>query len=104
DHLIAQWTTIIGRHEKYRDKVEKTRMTVHRGQVPNGHDYSRTIHCDSDGQIILEQWLIHGAGHAWSGGSPNGSYTDPQGPDAGREMIRFFYEHPCFDMADRAID
>jgi poly(hydroxyalkanoate) depolymerase family esterase len=69
------------------------RTTVQHGQVPGGHAYSRTLHADARGQTILEQWVIHGAGHAWSGGRPAGTYTDPQGPDAAREMLRFFLEH-----------
>jgi poly(3-hydroxybutyrate) depolymerase len=61
--------------------------------VPGGHAYSRAVYADPAGRALLEQWTIHGAGHAWAGGSPAGSYTDPRGPDAAREMLRFFLEH-----------
>jgi poly(hydroxyalkanoate) depolymerase family esterase len=70
------------------------RTTVSRGQSPGGASYTRTVGCDESGHPMLEHWVLHGAGHAWSGGSPTGSYTQPQGPDASREMMRFFLEHP----------
>jgi len=70
------------------------RAITSQGQVPGGHSYTRVTYHDAGGSAIVERWTVHGLGHAWSGGSPAGSYTDHRGPDATAEMVRFFHEHP----------
>ena len=63
---------------------------ISHGTAPGGISFTRTTQTNETGRTLLEQWMLHGAGHAWSGGSTAGSYTEPRGPDASREMVRFF--------------
>lgn len=65
---------------------------VERGDT-RGRAYTKTLYRNARGKSVMEHWLVHGAGHAWSGGSAAGSYTDTNGPDASREMLRFFLQH-----------
>ena len=67
--------------------------SVRRDRSPGGVASTCTTGVDAQGRPILEHWVLHGMGHAWSGGRPEGSYTDPRGPDASREMMRFFLQH-----------
>jgi len=89
------------------DKIIRARLAAEMSQVGTavalprptilqcdaaGRPYTRTIHLDRAGRTIAERWLVQGAGHAWIGGDPAGSYTDPKGPNATAEMVRFFQE------------
>jgi poly(hydroxyalkanoate) depolymerase family esterase len=67
---------------------------VQRGASLLGMPYSRRVWIDGQGAERGEQWTIHGGGHAWSGGDLLGTFTDPRGPDASAEMLRFFLAHP----------
>jgi len=69
------------------------RVRTRQGQVPGGYEYTRFTYHDADGRDLVERWSVHGLAHAWSGGSYPGSYTDPKGPDASAEMVRFFEQH-----------
>lgn len=55
-----------------------------------GRTVDRRIFSASADVASVEEWIIHGSGHAWSGGDPRGSYTDADGPNASAEMVRFF--------------
>ena len=93
DDLLDQWGRT-GAAEPAGTSRPGRAATVTSGQVPDGHAYTCRVSGDAADGTVMEQWIIHQAGHAWSGGSPQGSYTDPQGPDASAELVRFFNQHP----------
>ena len=65
---------------------------VEQGESGRGRRYTRSVYRDTAGKVHAEYWLVHGAGHAWSGGDADGSYTDNLGPDATRAMLQFFFD------------
>jgi poly(hydroxyalkanoate) depolymerase family esterase len=67
-----------------------TAVETEQGRSAGGRRYTRSLHRTAGGKVVAEQWVVHGAPHAWAGGSGKGSYTDPGGPDASAEMLRFF--------------
>jgi poly(hydroxyalkanoate) depolymerase family esterase len=85
-------------------KMRASRTDVRRGQVNGGRAYTCTSYITTDGKVVVEDWRIDGAGHAWSGGHPAGSYTDAHGPDAAKEILRFFRGHVLRSRAVKAED
>jgi len=86
-HVVAQ--TLAQAHRGQEGRMP-LRATEYAGSASGGRRYTRTVYCDGTGRPLVEQWLVHGAGHAWAGGSDLGSYTDPAGPDATEAMVHFF--------------
>lgn len=83
--------------EQAQRRLQSQKTTLNTQQHSQCSEQNRRstqlVICDESGVSQLEYWKIHGAGHSWAGGSYAGSYTDPTGPDASKEMLRFFLAH-----------
>ena len=93
DHTVnvRNGAAIVQQATAARADLRNLHRTVRAGRASNGGAFTHTVFADAANQPVVEEWVLHGMGHAWSGGSPNGSFTDSGGPDASAEMIRFFY-------------
>jgi poly(hydroxyalkanoate) depolymerase family esterase len=95
DQVVEQWmeTDYLASNGSYAPDFYSPASSSN-GQVPGGHSYTVQTWNDSQGHEIEEYWQVYGMGHAWSGGSSSGSYTDPQGPSATTAIYSFFMNHP----------
>jgi poly(hydroxyalkanoate) depolymerase family esterase len=64
-----------------------------RGRPTENGGVTRTEHRTADGTLAAASLIVRGGGHAWFGGSPAGSYTDPGGPDSSTEIVTFLAQH-----------
>jgi poly(hydroxyalkanoate) depolymerase family esterase len=95
DQVVQQWmqTNQLASQGLYvADFQHPTTTTA--GQVPGGYSYTVSTWKDHTGRDVQHYWKISGLGHAWSGGNPAVSYTDPLGPNASEAMYQFFMNHP----------
>lgn len=94
DQVVQQWmkTNELASHGSYSADFSRP-SSVTSGQVSNGYSYVIARWHDSKGAAVQEYWKIGKMGHAWSGGSPSGSFTDPLGPNASLAMYTFFMAH-----------
>jgi poly(hydroxyalkanoate) depolymerase family esterase len=92
DQLVTQWAGINDWLDDSagNQSVRGVPVRTEPGQVPDGHAYTRAIYHDRRGRILLEKWTVSGLGHAWSGSPEAKPFADPKGPNASRQMWRFF--------------
>jgi poly(hydroxyalkanoate) depolymerase family esterase len=95
EQVLAQWavTNDMALDGKLDGDVDTVPDAVEEAQTPGGRRYTRARYEDAEGRVTLERVIVHGMGHAWSGGDPAGSYTDPAGPDASAMIWQFFQSH-----------
>jgi poly(hydroxyalkanoate) depolymerase family esterase len=95
DQVVEQWmhTNFLASSGAYLAYLD-TPTTRTSGQTPDGYSYLVFTWSLPDGDEVQAYWKVAGLGHAWSGGHPRGSFTDPLGPDASLAMYQFFMAHP----------
>ena len=95
EQVVRQWmqTNHLASQNSYNASFQSPTSTT-QGQVAGGHSYTSSTWNDNKGNEVQEYWVVNGMGHAWSGGSSSGTFTDAQGPSATQAMYKFFMSHP----------
>ncbi|MBA4543283.1 MULTISPECIES: PHB depolymerase family esterase [Thermoactinomyces] len=96
NQIISQWAQTNDRASDGMDNNnidDQADVTSYRS-VPNGRTYTDSLYKDQNGTVVMEKIMVNGMGHAWSGGSAAGTYTDPTGPKASSIIWNFFDSHP----------
>ncbi len=95
DLVVQQWmqTDALASHNNYAASFANPSHSTTENP-PQSHSYTLKSWNDNNGQEVQEYWLIDGAGHAWTGGSLNGTFADPQGPNISQALYSFFLSHP----------
>ncbi|HUQ48888.1 MAG TPA: PHB depolymerase family esterase [Gemmatimonadaceae bacterium] len=83
DHIVTQLKSGVAR-SALKTVLESS------GVTPQGFHFTKRVFGKPS---VIEAWSVDELGHAWSGGSKDGTYTDERGPDATREIMRFLLEH-----------
>jgi poly(hydroxyalkanoate) depolymerase family esterase len=74
--------------------LTKTKSSIESSSTPGKPEQAeRTVYSNASGTPFVESWRVMAGPHAWSGGNAQGSYTDPDGPDASGAMLAFFLRH-----------
>jgi poly(hydroxyalkanoate) depolymerase family esterase len=89
---VQQWQTTDGLALK--GSVPAAPSSTSSGTAPGGKTYTTDHFGDGSGHELIQSWLVHGMGHAWSGGNGSQQYADPAGPDETAAMYGFFLNHP----------
>ena len=100
EQVIAQWgkTNACLALEDAESGFALTEKVID-GRVPDGYAYQQHIYVEADGRLLMEKWIVHGLGHAWSGSPKPSRHGDPKGPNASAEIWRFFWEAGSNAMA-----
>jgi poly(3-hydroxybutyrate) depolymerase len=105
DQLVSQWVTTddLVDDGAQNGSIAAQPTKVSQGQVPNGRSYTLRSYSDRQGKELIQYWLVHGMGHAWSGGCRCAPYSDPSGPDATGAIYAFFMNHPMPETPMRPL-